>query len=197
MPLLVFGIPILIMFLVASGLVLVPFFTVRGAIRLFQRLGNRPPSTERLRTQLEELSDVFPQVDAFEHEHLEHLLAAWGDRLPIPPIFDRIIRISGALYSAQGFDPLAPPLPSAFDAISEGRYRDEVISGLRTASDAAQILRLLHSTLRASFSELVRKLPPSSLAHPDALRRNDDSPHHSSLRRLSIWCGPPSRRSRT
>ena len=89
MPLLFFGIPILIMFLVVSGFVFVPFLTIRGAIRLFNRLGNRSPSTERLRQQLEEVSDVFPPVAAFEGEHLEYLLAAWGDRLPIPPVFDR------------------------------------------------------------------------------------------------------------
>ena len=168
-----FGIPLFIMFLVASALVFIPFFTIRAAVRFLRRRPGRPPPTEVLRQRLDDFSDAFPSTDAFARDHLEQLLSAWNDKLPQSQLFNRLVRTASALYASNGFDPLAPPFPLAPDAISMGRYRDEIIAGLRTASDASRILATIHATLLASFSELVKKLPPTSLTHRDELARGD------------------------
>lgn len=170
----IFGVPILIMFLVISSFIFIPFFAIRGTVRGVRRLANRPAPTDHLRRQLDDFSDAFPTTDAFARDHLAKLLAAWNDKLPLSPLFNRLIQIASTLYAANGFDPLAPPSPLAPDAIGMGRYRDEILSGLRTANDASRILAIIHATLCASFSELVRKLPSSSLATCDAINTIDE-----------------------
>jgi hypothetical protein len=158
------GIPLLVFFLLVSGLLLIPFFAIRAGIRAKKRLADRPPSTRVLRQTLEEISDPFPSTEAFMRIHSEQLVDAWKDRLPQRPLFNRIVGTAGTLYSAEGFDPLEPPPPLTPDAIAYGRYRDDLIAGIRTAREASQILAIIHSTLAASFGELVRKLPASTLS---------------------------------
>ncbi len=162
------------MFLVISGLIFIPFLTIRGTIQGVRRLANRPQPTRRLRQQLDEIPPPFPTTAEFERSHAERLLTAWIDKVPLRPVFDRMMRIAGALYQAEGFDPLAPPPPLSAEPIGLGRYRDEVISGLRTARDAPRILSTIHATLGASFGELARKLPSSSLTNGDALQSAEE-----------------------
>jgi hypothetical protein len=154
---------LVIFFIIVSAIILVPFLAVRGAIRGVRRYANRPEPTMRLRSRLEEIVDPFPSIAEFKLDHQKQLLAACGNRIPLPDALHCLINTAGTLYQSHGFDPLAPPSPSSFDPISQGRYRDELIAGLKTAQDAPRILSVIHAALIAAFTELVRKLPSSSL----------------------------------
>ncbi len=100
------GIPLLVLFLLVSGILLIPFFAIRAGIRAKKRIADRPPSTRVLRQTLEEISDPFPSTEAFMRISSEQLIEAWKDRLPHRPLFNRIVGTAGTLYSAEGFDPL-------------------------------------------------------------------------------------------
>jgi len=155
-----------IFFLIVSAMILVPFFAVRGVVRGMRRLANRAEPTMRLRDRLEEIVDPFPTTDEFKVAHQKKLVAACGGKAPLPDVLDCLITTAGTLYQAQGLDPLMPVSPNSFDPITEGRYRDELIAGLKTAQDAPRILSAIHGALIAGYVELVRKLPSSSLAPP-------------------------------
>jgi hypothetical protein len=159
---------IALIFLVFSAIIFVPFLVVRGIIRGMRRAANRPVPTTRLRDRLEEIVDPFPSTQEFKVDHQKMLLAASSGKTPIPDVLHCLVNTAGTLYQAHGFDPLAPAPPDASDAITQGRYRDELIAGLKTADDAPRILSVIHGALVTAFGELVRKLPASSLTSRDS-----------------------------
>ena len=158
---------LVLFFLIVSAIIFVPFLAVRGAMRGMRRYVNRPEPTTRLRGRLEEIANPFPSVQEFKLDHQKMLLSACSGKIPVPDVLHCLVNTAGTLYQTHGFDPLIPPSPDSFDPISHGRYRDELIAGLKTAEDASRILSIVHGVLTTASIELIRKLPSSSLLSRD------------------------------
>src|ERR1700722_7437460 len=95
-------------FLIVSAIIFVPFLAARGAMRGMRRLGNRAEPTMRLRGRLEEIVDPFPTTEEFKIAHQKKLVAACGGKAPLPDVLHCLVATAGALYQAQGLDPLMP-----------------------------------------------------------------------------------------
>ncbi|HEX8167161.1 MAG TPA: hypothetical protein VF601_15435 [Beijerinckiaceae bacterium] len=167
------GLPLLLLFLMMLCFFVLPVYGVYRAGRALYRLAPAPEPTPALLKRLEEIPEPFPSPERFMEAHGEFLLAAWGKKAPTRPLFEGLVRTAGALFAAEQFLPLVPP-PSDPHPIARGRYRDEIMSGLRTAQSAPQILDVIHNTFAEAYTELLRKLPPSSFTTPELLRASSE-----------------------
>lgn len=194
LPLFVFGVPLLIMFLVISGLLFIAFLSIRGTVRSVRRLANRPQPTQRLRQKLDDIPVPFPTEDEFARSQAEQLLAAWDDKLPLKPLFDRMVRIAGALYDAQGFDPLAPPPPpspnrSALVVTATKSFRGCAPRRTRRKFCRRSIQRsALPSASSSANFPLARSRRAMGFKRPSSLNRSSKS-------RSSTWCETQSKPS--
>ena len=128
---------------------------------------NRPESTRQLERRFEEIKDPFPDRDEFEKTQSTRFEEAWSSKRPIAVVFERIVRTAGALYAAEGLDALTPA-PASSTPIGRGRYRDELVTGIRTGAKAPRILEIIDRAFLEAFTEFARKLPQSSVARPGA-----------------------------
>jgi hypothetical protein len=161
--LILLGFPALVFFVIVSAIFIAPFFLAYKAVRVVRRVLDRPESTRRLEERFEEIKDPFPNLEEFENAQSASFEKAWSAKRPIAALFERIVRIAGALYASEELDALTPA-PAGPKPIEQGRYRDELIDGIRTGANAPRILEIIDQTFADAFTEFVRKLPPSSIA---------------------------------
>lgn len=168
-----FGLPILLLFVMMLCIFVLPVYGVYRAGRALCRLAPPPEPTPSLLKRLEDIPEPFPSPEAFMVAHGDFLLAAWGKKVPTRTLYNALVRTTGTLFAAEQFLPLVPPPPEPH-RIARGRYRDEIISGIRTAQDAPQILSLINTTFTSAYTELLRKLPPSCFTTPELLRARSE-----------------------
>lgn len=138
---------------------LIPTLGILGIFKIAKRIPK--PSTQFLTYRLDHIGDPFPDTDIFVSDYTKYLLETWS-KTPRKDLFRILVRTAGTLYTTHNFVPLKPDTPQENDAILQGRYRDQLIRGIETGLDAPHILAVIQTAFTESYTELLRKLPPSS-----------------------------------
>jgi hypothetical protein len=172
------GLIFVVVFALTLGTVIaIPVLIVLAIVKGVQWYGNRPVSTDELRTEAQQrvIAASFPTPEAFHDLHMGRLIEAIRGDPPALPIVTTMVGISDDLYRVEDLNnPLPPIAPQG--TIEEGRYRDALITYQRKSADAPKTLETINSTLGAAFTRFIAGLPPIAKSTAAQIADDDAQP---------------------
>ena len=117
----------------------------------------------------------FPDVDSFRDAYVRRLTESWQPRIPILPIFSRMIAVAEEIYEIEGLSNPVPPLPPD-DSIEQGRYRDLLRIHALKMHDAPGTLGVVTEALTRSLKSFRDALPEAVLKRVEELPEETSKP---------------------
>jgi len=150
----------IMMFAGIIGMILIPVLLIWGGYKLY-KIFFKKPSTVSLIKIIDQIDSPFDDPQTFTQVYAEYLVDLWTTH-PRMEIFSTLVNTAETLYASHNFIPLKPNAPETNDEILQARYRDQLIRGIETGLDAPRIIQIITIAFTDAFTELLRKLPPSS-----------------------------------
>lgn len=169
-----------ILTIATSFLLLLPIAIVFGIIAFLRWYQSNPQPYTNVAlvaeaTQQHVIAANFPDVDSFRDAYVRRLTESWQPRIPILPIFSRMIAVAEEIYEIEGLSNPVPPLPPD-DSIEQGRYRDLLRIHALKMHDAPGTLGVVTEALTRSLKSFRDALPEAVLKRVEELPEETSKP---------------------